>query len=41
MATGYIPNDYNDSYELVTDLVNYLRGDDVSYVEFLDWEDEE
>ncbi len=38
--TGYIPNDYNDSYELVTDLVNYLRGDDMSYIEFMDWEED-
>ena len=41
MDLKVIPMDYNDSYELVTDLVNFLRGDDASYIEFLDWEDKE
>ena len=41
MDLHVIPTNYNGSYELVTDLVNFLRGDDASYIEFLDWEDEE
>ena len=37
--TQEILSDYDDTYELVLDLINYLNGSDSSYIEFMDWED--